>query len=98
MSQKAGTGAKPAKTDKSSDGHASSGEPGANEGEGSQTGARQYNEATRDFVKSGKVKQAAADAAKAVDGPEGKVLRDAEAEGKSHARGEDPALRKPGRV
>ena len=98
MSQKAGTGAKPVKTDKASDLHASSGEAGANEGEGSQTGARQYNEATRDFVKSGKVKQAAEDAARAVDGPEGKALRDAEAEGKSHSHGEDPALRKPGRA
>lgn len=100
MSQKTGTGARPAKADKAPPGAASSGGPdaGANEGEGSQTGARHYNEATRDFVKSGKVKQAAADAARAADGPEGKTPRDAEAEGKRHSHGEDPAPRKSGRA
>jgi len=67
---------------------------GPNEGEGSQTGARQYNESTRDFVASGKVKQAAADAEKAMSGPEADALKKAEAEGKRHSHGEDPALKK----
>jgi hypothetical protein len=67
---------------------------GPNEGEGSQTGARQYNEATREFVANGKVKKAADDAAKAVSGPEAEALKRAEAEGKRHSHGEDPALRK----
>lgn len=70
---------------------------GPNEGEGSQTGARQYNEATRDFVASGKVKKAAEDAAHAVDGPEAQTLKRAEAEGKRHSHGEDPSLKQPAR-
>lgn len=65
-----------------------------NEGEGSQTGARQYNEATRDFVRQGKVGPAAADAKEAIEGPEAEDLRKAEQEGKRHSHGEDPALRK----
>ena len=67
---------------------------GPNEGEGSQTGARQYNEATRNFVKSGQVDQKAREAAKAVDGPEGEKLRRAEETGRSHSHGEDPALKR----
>jgi hypothetical protein len=65
---------------------------GPNEGEGSQTGARQYNESTREFVESGKVKKAADEAAKAVDGPNAEALKRAEAEGKRHSHGEDPEL------
>ena len=65
---------------------------GPNEGEGSQTGAREYNEATRKFVERGKVGQAAADAARAVSGPEGDELKEAEAEGKRRSHGEDPLL------
>ena len=67
---------------------------GPNEGEGSQTGARQYNESTREFVASGKVRKAAEDAAKAVSGAEAETLKQAEAEGKRHSHGEDPALRR----
>jgi hypothetical protein len=67
-------------------------ESGANEGEGSQTGARQYNEATREFIAGGKVKPAADDAARALDGREARTLRQAEAEGKRHSHGEDPKL------
>jgi hypothetical protein len=68
--------------------------PGPNEGEGSQTGARQYNEATRAFVRDGKVKDAAKKAEHDVDGPEAEDLKQAEAEGKKHAHGEDPLLRR----
>jgi hypothetical protein len=42
---------------------------GANEGEGSQTGARTYDEATTAFAHNGKVAGAAADAVKAFDNP-----------------------------
>jgi hypothetical protein len=65
-----------------------------NEGEGNHTAAREYNKAQQDFAKSGKVDQAAKDAARAVDGPEAADLKKAEAIGKSHAHGEDPQLKK----
>lgn len=73
---------------------AGAGRSGPNEGEGSQTGARQYDEATRAFVASGKVKPAAEKAARDLDGPEAEALKRAEAEGKKHSHGEDPLLRK----
>ena len=63
-----------------------------NEGEGNYTAARQFDRAQSDFAKSGKVEQGARDAARAVDGPEGEALRKAEAEGKRHSHGEDPAV------
>jgi hypothetical protein len=50
-----------------------------NEGEGSRTAARRYNDATREFIDSGKVGEAAQKAKEAVDGPEGEELRRAEA-------------------
>ena len=64
------------------------------EGEGSYSGARQYDEATEKFAKSGKVGAKAREAKKAVDGPEGAGLKRAEEEGKRHSHGEDPELRK----
>jgi len=54
----------------------------ANEGEGSRTAARRYNEAQTQFAKSGQVDAAARAAEKAIDGPEGESLRKAEEEGK----------------
>jgi hypothetical protein len=68
--------------------------PGANEGEGSQSGARAYNEATKRFAESGKAGPAARDAAKAIEGKEGEALRQAEREGTRHSHGEDPALKR----
>ena len=65
-----------------------------NEGEGSRTGARQYDEATKRFAKSGKVEKKAREARDAVEGEEGKELEKAEAEGKRHIAEEDPALKK----
>ncbi len=56
-----------------------------NEGEGSKTGAKHYNDATREFVESGKVDEAARNAQEALDGPEGEELRRAEEEGKKRA-------------
>jgi len=57
-----------------------------NEGEGNKTAARHYNDATASFAKSGKVDKAAKDAERAVDGPDGEKLRDAEKEGLKHSR------------
>jgi hypothetical protein len=69
--------------------------PGVNEGEGSQTGARAYNEATREFVASGWVAAAAQEAENSLDDEaEAAELRRAEATGKSHSHGEDPVLTK----
>lgn len=61
-----------------------------NEGEGNRTAAREYNKAQHDFARSGKVEEKAAEARKAVDGAEGRELRDAELVGKRHAAQEDP--------
>jgi hypothetical protein len=65
-----------------------------NEGEGSRTGARDYDERTRKFVESGQVEKKAKEAEKAIDSEEGASLRKAEEEGKRHAKGEDPKLRR----
>lgn len=86
-------GTKPKLPDAKSRPDARGARPGPNEGEGSQTGARQYDDATRAFVSSGKVKQAAEEAARDVSGPEADALRRAEEEGKKHSHGEDPLLR-----
>lgn len=65
-----------------------------NEGEGNRTAARAYDQAQRAFVESGKVEPAAADAKKAREGAERAELDKAEAAGKAHSHGEDPALNK----
>lgn len=65
-----------------------------NEGEGNKTAARRYNDATTDFAKSGQVAPKAQEARKAAEGKEGDALRKAEAEGRNHAKGEDPALKR----
>lgn len=65
-----------------------------NEGEGNKTAARRYNEATTDFARSGQVEPKAQEAKKATEGKERDTLRKAEAEGRSHAKGEDPALKR----
>jgi hypothetical protein len=66
-----------------------------NEGEGSRTAAKAYNEGVAKTIQSGKVDQKAHEAEAAIEGPEGEELRRAEAEGKRHSHGEDPGL-KPG--
>ncbi len=63
--------------------------PSENEGEGSYTAARAYNAETEKFAKSGRVKEKAREAQKAVDGPEAAELKRAEKAGKSRSRGED---------
>lgn len=65
------------------------------EGEGSYTGAKQYNDATKKFVDQGKVEQAA-ERAKPQSDAEAREMREAEREGKSHAKGEDPGLNRAG--
>jgi hypothetical protein len=65
-----------------------------NEGEGNKTAARHYNEDQHRFVQSGAVDQKAKEAERALEGSEGKELERAEGAGKSHAKGEDPALKK----
>src|SRR5262245_55745562 len=62
------------------------------EGEGSYSGARQYDEATRQFVKKGKVEQAARAAAPNSDA-QADEMQEAEQEGRNHAKEEDPALK-----
>lgn len=54
-----------------------------NEGEGSRTAARRYDEeVTRAAKDEAHVRKAAEDAEKALEGPEGKALREAEEKGK----------------
>jgi len=65
-----------------------------NEGEGNKTAARHYNEDQHRFAQSGEVDQKAKEAERAIDSGEGKELQHAEKVGKSHAKGEDPALKK----
>jgi hypothetical protein len=60
-------------------------------GEGNYDASRQYNDATKRFVSSGKVDKAAHDAAPASDA-EALQLAAAEAEGRSRAKEEDPML------
>jgi hypothetical protein len=56
-----------------------------NEGEGSRSAAHRYNEgATRTAADPAHVKEAAEEAKKALEGPEGDELRAAEERGKKH--------------
>jgi uncharacterized protein (TIGR02284 family) len=65
-----------------------------NEGEGNKTAAKEYNDATRKYAESGKVDKQAEAAARARDSAERKELDRAERAGKSHAKEEDPQLRR----
>ena len=60
-------------------------------GEGNYAASKQYNDAARDFAKSGRVDKAAKDAAPTSDA-DALQMQAAEDEGKRHAKGEDPAL------
>ena len=64
-----------------------------NEGEGNKTAAREYNQATRRFIESGKVDEKAHEAEKSLDTDKAELER-AEAIGKRHSHGEDPALKR----
>jgi hypothetical protein len=85
------------------------GDPGSLEGEGSRqdqqnvygegnyAASRQYNEATKNFAQSGRAEPAARAAAPRSES-EAREMADAEAEGKRHAKGEDPALNRRSRT
>ena len=60
-------------------------------GEGNYEATRNYNAATRRFVKSGRVEEAAQAAAPS-DPAEAKALEQAEQDGARRARGEDPQV------
>jgi hypothetical protein len=60
-------------------------------GEGNYAASKQYNDATRDFAKSGRVDEAAR-AAEPRSDADALQMQAAEAEGKRHSKGEDPAL------
>ena len=64
------------------------------EGEGSYKGTEDYNKRTKKFIDSGKVDQAARDA-EPRSTEEAHQMDKAERIGKKHAKGEDPALKKP---
>ena len=72
-------------------------EPIANRGvygEGNYQASREYNDATREFVRSGRVAEAARRAAPA-SSREAASLEQAERAGKRRARGEDPKIASP---
>jgi hypothetical protein len=61
------------------------------QGEGNYEAARRYDEAQKKFVDSGKVKEAAEKAAPE-SAEQARDMTQAEQAGKSHAKGEDPAI------
>jgi hypothetical protein len=67
------------------------------EGEGSYSGTKDYNARTGEFLKSGKVDEAARKAAPQSE-EEANAMRKAERMGKERAKGEDPALRNPDKM
>ena len=64
------------------------------EGEGSYSATKDYNERTRKFIDSGKVKDAARKA-QPKNEEEKHAMQKAERIGREHAKEEDPALRNP---
>jgi hypothetical protein len=65
------------------------------QGEGNYEAAKEYNEAQRKFVQSGKV-DAAARKAKPQSEAEAQEMKRAEQVGRSHAKEEDPAIKHGG--
>lgn len=64
-----------------------------NEGEGSRSAARSYNQKTEDFARSGKVSKAAQAAKEAVENDAGE-LKKAEDKGRERAKEFDPAVKR----
>ena len=64
-------------------------------GEGNYAATKHYDDATKRYVESGRVEAAARDAAPK-SAKEAREMDAAEAEGKRHAKGEDPALNRRG--
>jgi len=71
--------------------------PGSDQvqGEGDYNAARRYDKAAREFAESGQVDKAAREADPG-SAEQARELEDAEREGKSHAKGEDPLLHRVG--
>jgi hypothetical protein len=65
-----------------------------NQGEGSKTAARDYNERATEHARKGDVSKEAQHAREALEGTESQDLRDAETEGKKRAKEEDPEIRR----
>lgn len=63
------------------------------QGEGDRESARRYDDATKAFVESGKVKKQAETTAK-ISPEEERELEEAEKAGKERAQEEDPAVRR----
>lgn len=63
------------------------------QGEGNVVAGRRYDQAQREFVESGRVDDAARRAAPQ-NAREAEQMESAEQEGRAHAKGEDPALRR----
>jgi hypothetical protein len=61
-----------------------------NQGEGNQTAARQYDEATTAFAKSGRVEAAAEEAKRSLDTPEGRANDEAARKAAARAKEHDP--------
>jgi hypothetical protein len=61
------------------------------QGEGNYEATRRYDKSATDFAQSGKVEDAARNA-RPRNQAEADAMQKAEQEGKSHAKGEDPAL------
>lgn len=64
------------------------------QGEGDYNAARRYNRASKEFVDSGAVTDAARDA-EPNSKDEAQELEDAEQVGLDHAKGEDPQVKRP---
>lgn len=71
------------------------GQPEGNQGEGNREADRHYREATRDFVESGRVEDAAR-RAKPESSDEADELRRADEAGRARAKEEDPAVKRGG--
>ena len=63
-------------------------------GEGNYKASKDYNDATKKFVESGKVDEAA-DKAKPANQQEAREMQDAEQAGKSHSKGEGGKGKQP---
>jgi hypothetical protein len=66
-----------------------------NEGEGSRSAAKDYNDRTKKFLAEADVEAKAREAADATDGSEGEELRRAEEEGRAKRVGNADVTREP---
>jgi hypothetical protein len=104
MASNTGKAGKTGKASKASDSKGSPGSSGADragavqgdavQGEGNYEAARRYDEAQKRFVDSGRVDEAAEQAAPKSEA-EAEALRRAEEAGKAHAKEEDPDVERP---